>query len=78
MNTTTNAASTAARHNETNLMVATVTKPPNEWISKPDSATCTSGPNIWFNSCAITSASPNVANSDVNRSLPMTRRMTVT
>ena len=52
MNTTTMAASAPARTNEITLMSATVTMPSKpERVPNPDSATCTSGPNTWFNNC---------------------------
>ena len=71
-------ANRPARISEMNLMLATVTMPSkNELISNPDSAACTSGPKARFNNCEMTNAKPNVANSDVNKSLPMTRLMMV-
>jgi hypothetical protein len=45
MKTTTQTASSAARPNDTSLMSATVTNPPNRLrIAKPESAVLTSGP----------------------------------
>ena len=60
-------------------MSETVTMPPkSERISKPDSATWTSGPKTRLSACWMTMAMPKVASSETNMSLSTTRRMMVT